>query len=35
MSSSSASHHHLIGLLTLWSLLLGPGAVPTGTTLFN
>ncbi|GKG26684.1 hypothetical protein Tco_0402387, partial [Tanacetum coccineum] len=35
MSSFSASHHHLLGLLSLWSLLLGPGAVPAGTTLAN
>ncbi|GJY59071.1 hypothetical protein Tco_0458963 [Tanacetum coccineum] len=35
MSSLSTSHHHLLGLLMLWSLLLGPGAVPAGTTLSN
>ncbi|GJW27198.1 ribonuclease H-like domain-containing protein [Tanacetum coccineum] len=27
MPSLSASHHHLLGLLLLWLLLLGPGAV--------
>ncbi|GJW42114.1 SUN domain-containing protein 5-like protein [Tanacetum coccineum] len=35
LSSLSASHHHLIGLLSLWLLLLGPGAVLAGTTLSN
>ncbi|GJV59294.1 hypothetical protein Tco_1465394 [Tanacetum coccineum] len=33
MSSLFASHHHLLGLLSLWLMLLGPGVVLAGTTL--